>query len=103
MKERSAEIFHKEWVMKNTGGNSVVRLEFAKDKWKNMNDVERAPFLELASLERKRLRANRCKLGVQRICAFLEQKGVKPGKGAIKIEKIPGIFICNQIYIQTNL
>ena len=103
MKERSAEIFHKEWVMKNTGGNSVVRLEFAKDKWESMTDVERAPFMELSSLERQRLRANRSKLGAQRICVFLQQKGVKPGKGVIKTEKTPGIFIYNQISIQTNL
>ena len=103
MKERSGEIFHKEWLMRNTGGNSVVRLEFAKNKWKNMNDVERAPFVELASIERKRLLANRCKLGVQRISVFLQQKGVKPGKGVLKTEKTPGIFIYNQISIQTNL
>lgn len=65
-----------------------MRLGFAKEKWKNMSDIERAPFMELSSLERQRFSANQSRLGVYQIQTFLEKKRIKRGKSVIEKEAV---------------
>lgn len=60
--------------MRNTTGNARMRLGFAKEKWKNMSALERAPFMELSSLERQRFSANQSRFGVHQIQTFLKKK-----------------------------
>ena len=55
MKERSACILYKEWIMQSIDGFATQKFGYAKRTWKCLKESEKLPFRELHDWKRKKL------------------------------------------------